>query len=75
LQKLVIHLESKIDALPIRMYLVQCPKCGFYVCIEEWIRAEKTKCPNCEHPGLVTVDMTPDTDHKFVGWGWQRVEG
>ncbi len=74
MQKLVINLESKIDALPIRMYLAQCPKCAFYLCLEELVSADKAGCPSCGHPGLVTVEMTPDKDHKFVGWGWQKVE-
>jgi len=74
LQKLIINLESNIDRLPIQMQLVQCPKCAAYSFIELLWEPETQLCHNCQHPGLTVVDNTPDTEHRFVGWGWKRVE-
>lgn len=75
MKKLVITLESKTDNLPIKMYLVQCPKCAYYFFFEENMDLDLASCANCQHPELTVVDCSPDTEHKFVGWGWEKVEG
>lgn len=74
MQRLVIHLESNIDRLPIQLQLCQCPKCAYYFFSEVDLEPDTQLCCNCQHPGLEIVDNSPDKEHCFVGWGWQTIE-